>query len=85
MAKASGADAIHPGYGLLSENPDFVEACDAASIAFIGPRAKPCARSAIGQRAARGDDRGRAGDPATEVLGEDFDAIRTEAAAIELS
>src|SRR5262249_27592115 len=30
-------DAIHPGYGFLSENPDFAEACHAAEIAFIGP------------------------------------------------
>ena len=37
IAKAKGADAIHPGYGFLSENPDFVEACEKAGIAFIGP------------------------------------------------
>jgi pyruvate carboxylase len=36
----AGADAIHPGYGLLSENPDFVDACDQAGITFIGPRAE---------------------------------------------
>jgi pyruvate carboxylase len=40
VAKLSGADAIHPGYGLLSESPEFVEACDAAGIIFIGPRAE---------------------------------------------
>ncbi|QEL27323.1 pyruvate carboxylase (plasmid) [Bosea sp. F3-2] len=40
VARLSGADAIHPGYGLLSESPEFVEACDAAGITFIGPRAK---------------------------------------------
>ncbi|MDL2404312.1 pyruvate carboxylase [Rhizobium calliandrae] len=39
VAKLSGADAIHPGYGLLSESPEFVDACDAAGIVFIGPRA----------------------------------------------
>ena len=43
VAKLSGADAIHPGYGLLSENPNFVDACDATGITFIGPKAKPCA------------------------------------------
>ncbi len=37
IAKAKGADAIHPGYGFLSENPDFVSACKKAGIAFIGP------------------------------------------------
>ncbi|WP_434701084.1 urea carboxylase [Pseudomonas sp. D1-36] len=37
IAKSSGAKAIHPGYGFLSENAAFAEACEAASIAFIGP------------------------------------------------
>jgi len=36
-AKATGAEAIHPGYGFLSENPDFAEACAQVGIAFIGP------------------------------------------------
>ncbi|MEO0761865.1 MAG: biotin carboxylase N-terminal domain-containing protein, partial [Pseudomonadota bacterium] len=40
IAKKAGADAIHPGYGFLSENPDFVDACTAAGIAFIGPKAE---------------------------------------------
>ena len=36
-AKATGAQAIHPGYGFLSENEDFCHACDEAGIVFIGP------------------------------------------------
>jgi 3-methylcrotonyl-CoA carboxylase alpha subunit len=38
-AKATGAEAIHPGYGFLSENEGFAQACAAANIAFIGPPA----------------------------------------------
>ena len=37
MAKAKGADAIHPGYGFLSENVEFAKACEDAGIVFIGP------------------------------------------------
>ncbi|MDD4923324.1 MAG: acetyl-CoA carboxylase biotin carboxylase subunit [Dehalococcoidales bacterium] len=37
IARNSNADAIHPGYGFLSENPDFAEACENAGITFIGP------------------------------------------------
>ncbi|MEC9103891.1 MAG: biotin carboxylase N-terminal domain-containing protein, partial [Pseudomonadota bacterium] len=39
-AKATGAQGIHPGYGFLSENPDFVEAVEAAGLVFIGPSAR---------------------------------------------
>ena len=49
-AKAAGADAIHPGYGFLSENPAFAEACEAAGIRFVGP--PPSAMRAMGSKSA---------------------------------
>ncbi|MAM56409.1 MAG: 3-methylcrotonyl-CoA carboxylase [Salinicola sp.] len=48
-AQRSGADAIHPGYGFLSENADFVAACEAADIVFVGPPASAIA--AMGDKA----------------------------------
>ncbi len=53
VAKRSGCDAIHPGYGFLSENPEFADACERAGVTFIGPPAsamrqlgsKPAARA----------------------------------------
>lgn len=40
VAVKAGCDAVHPGYGFLSENPLFIEACEKAGIVFIGPHAK---------------------------------------------
>ncbi|MFL6625946.1 MAG: biotin carboxylase N-terminal domain-containing protein [Vitreoscilla sp.] len=48
-AKATGAQAVHPGYGFLSENEDFAQACADAGIAFIGP--PPSAIRAMGLKA----------------------------------
>ena len=39
-AEVTGADAIHPGYGFLSENAEFAEVCKACGVHFIGPRAE---------------------------------------------
>ncbi|MCI5111279.1 MAG: pyruvate carboxylase [Marivita sp.] len=83
VAKESGADAIHPGYGLLSENPNLVDACVANGITFIGPRAETM--RALGDKASARRVAIEAGVPvipATEVLGDDFDAIAKEAEEI---
>ncbi len=83
VAKASGADAIHPGYGLLSENPDLVDACVHNGITFIGPRAETM--RALGDKASARRVAVAAGVPvipASEVLGDDMVAIKKEAAEI---
>ena len=49
-AKATGAQAVHPGYGFLSENEDFAQACEEAGMAFIGPPASAIA--AMGSKSA---------------------------------
>ena len=40
IALDTGAQAIHPGYGFLSENPNFAEACEKAGLVFLGPTAE---------------------------------------------
>ena len=50
VAKAAGADAVHPGYGFLAENASFAEACAAAGLAFIGP--PPAAIRGLGDKTA---------------------------------
>ena len=60
-AKRCGADAIHPGYGFLSENPRLPEACEAAGITFIGPAAS--AMRAMGSKTAARAKMAEAGVP----------------------
>ncbi|MVA42051.1 acetyl/propionyl/methylcrotonyl-CoA carboxylase subunit alpha [Agrobacterium vitis] len=60
-ARRTGAEAIHPGYGFLSENEEFAEACAASGIAFIGPPA--AAIRAMGSKSAAKELMGKAGVP----------------------
>lgn len=83
VARECDADAIHPGYGLLSENPAFVDACENNGIAFIGPRAETM--RALGDKASARKVAVAAGVPvipATPVLGDDMDLIRKDAAKV---
>ncbi|MEP3045464.1 MAG: pyruvate carboxylase [Roseibium sp.] len=80
VAKHSGADAIHPGYGLLSESPEFVDACEEADITFIGPKSETMRR--LGNKIAARNLAIEAGVPvmpATEPLPEDINEIKRQA------
>lgn len=83
VAKASGADAIHPGYGLLSESPEFADACAAAGITFIGP--KPETMRRLGNKVAARNlaiEVGVPVIPATDPLPDDMDAVKKLAAEV---
>jgi pyruvate carboxylase len=83
VAERSGADAIHPGYGLLSESPEFAEACAEAGITFIGPSAETMRR--LGNKVAARALAVAAGVPvmpATDPLPDDPEACKKLALGI---
>ena len=83
VAREARADAIHPGYGLLSESPEFAEACAAAGIVFIGP--SPKTLRTLGNKV---DARNLAVSvgvpvmPATPPLTDDPEAVKAAARAV---
>ncbi len=82
-ARATGADAVHPGYGFLSERAEFAEACAAAGLVFIGP--PPAAMRAMGDKAAAKRRMRQAGVPCVPgYLGEDQSDQQMTANAREL-
>jgi pyruvate carboxylase len=83
VAKLSGADAVHPGYGLLSESPEFAEACAENGLVFIGP--KPETMRRLGNKVAARNlaiEVGVPVVPATEPLPDDMAAVKKLAAQI---
>ncbi|MEO0423898.1 MAG: pyruvate carboxylase [Pseudomonadota bacterium] len=83
VALEAGCDAVHPGYGFLSENPEFAERCAAAGIKFVGP--PPSVMRALGNKVQARQLAERAKVPvmpATPPLPTDGDEIRKAAAAI---
>ncbi|HYE26910.1 MAG TPA: biotin carboxylase N-terminal domain-containing protein, partial [Allosphingosinicella sp.] len=79
-AKEAGAEAIHPGYGFLSENADFAEAVEAAGLVWVGPKAESI--RAMGLKDAAKTLMSEAGVPVTPGYhGEDQGAARLQAEA----
>lgn len=67
VAREAGVDAIHPGYGTLSENPDFAQACADAGIAFVGP--SPAVMRTLGNKVAARNAAVAAGVPVMPATG----------------
>lgn len=79
-ARLVGADAVHPGYGFLAENPDFAAALEAAGIAFIGPDASVLRR--FGDKAAAKAEAVAAGVPVIEGTTEPSASVPDLVAAV---
>ena len=83
VAKQCGADAIHPGYGFLAENPRFAAACEREGIKFIGPSSKVI--ELMGDKVAARREMRRAGIPVVPGIDENIsDPDEAGAAAKEL-
>jgi 3-methylcrotonyl-CoA carboxylase alpha subunit len=83
VALQTGAQAVHPGYGFLSENADFAQACAAAGLVFIGPPVS--AIQAMGSKSAAKEIMGKAGVPLVPGYhgeAQDFDTLQREARRI---
>lgn len=74
--EVTGADAIHPGFGFLSENPSFARACEKCGITFIGPRAESI--EMLGDKAQAKETMKEAGVPV--ILGSDGAIFNVDAA-----
>ncbi|WP_341211325.1 acetyl/propionyl/methylcrotonyl-CoA carboxylase subunit alpha [uncultured Limimaricola sp.] len=82
-AKRTGAGAIHPGYGFLSENPDFVEAVEAAGLVFVGPPASAIRAMGLKDAAkARMEEAGVPVVPGYHGEGQDASMLAMEAGRI---
>ena len=80
-AETTGCDAVHPGYGFLAENPDFVRACEESDLVFVGPDADVMARMGDKVEAKRAlADAGLPLVPGTEAV----EAAEARAAAAEI-
>jgi len=83
VAREANVDAIHPGYGFLSENPEFAAACEEAGIVFIGP--SPEVLRKMGNKVAARNLAAANGVPmvpATGALPSDMDAVLSQARAV---
>jgi acetyl-CoA carboxylase biotin carboxylase subunit len=83
VAKETGAEAIHPGYGFLAENPDFAKACEENGIVFIGPDSK--ALALVGDKVASRITAKNVGAPiipGMEMVGKDIEEFKKIASSV---